>query len=90
MDDQQKAIEPKKVNPEKIKLLNNEQLQERIKEIPIKIRKKQDYYSKLNQINQERLKVYVAYQRENEIMCKKMLSERQKPVALAAGEKKTN
>lgn len=85
--EQEKQLEPKRVNLAKLNLLTNEQLLERIKEIPIKIKSKQDYYAKLNQTNQERLKVYISHKREDEATCKKILSERQKP---AASEKKPN
>ncbi|MBI2521552.1 MAG: hypothetical protein HYV97_14135 [Bdellovibrio sp.] len=84
--EQEKKIEPKTVNLTKLKSLNNQQLEERIKEIPIKIKNKQDYYSKMHQTNLERLKIYVAYKREEEAACKKMLADRQRPTT----EKKVN
>ena len=85
--DQQKVIEPKKVNIEKLKLLTKEQLEERIKEIPLKIKAKQEYYFKMNQTNQDRLKSYVTHKREEEAVSKKILVELQKN---PASEKKLN
>ena len=76
---------PKLVNTERLNLLSDIELNERISKSQSKVTKKRDRYQAQHALNMARLSAYEAYRKADVEACKKILNDRKTKAELPKG-----
>lgn len=76
---------PKTVNIEKLNLLSESEINERISKSQDKVTQKRERYLAQHALNMARLSAYEAYRKADAEVCKKILTERKTKAALPTG-----